>query len=91
MLEDVALCSYDGVELTITFKVGHKYTSIDEILDCLPPTQECNFHFKGVNAHDYAVYANGCTRANGHEIEFDDNGATDLLAVLRDARVMVAE
>lgn len=91
ILEDVASCSYDGVEFTATFKVGHKYTSIDEILECLPQTEECNFHFKGVDAWDYLALQEGLTWANGHEIKLREDGSTDLLAVLRDARVVIEE
>lgn len=87
-LHDVESCSYDGIEFCVQFKTGHKYSSIEEILNKLPRTEELNFYFKGVSAWDYALYKEGHTWANGHEIKFREIGPTRVLCVMRNARVM---
>ena len=89
---DVVEAAYDGIELSLVFNLDHKYSDIEEILDSLPPLGECNFRFKGVDMWGYGfVKEGGDYYFNDRKVEFNDEGETAIIAVLRDAKMVVIE
>lgn len=85
-LHDVAECYYDGIELSIVFYQNHRYNSIEEIEENLP-YEIGNFYFKGLDTFDYDI-RRGLIESD--EVpEFRENGGTNILCVLHNARVIV--
>lgn len=76
---DVKEVSHCNVELSITFNIHHRYNSIEEILKNLPPHENINFRFKGVNAFHY----------NPDETKSYEDGETSLVIMIKDTGIIV--
>lgn len=79
ILYDVKEVSHCDVELAITFNTHHRYNSIEEILENLPPYENLNFRFKGIDAFHY----------NPDEAESYEGGETSLLMMIKDTDIIV--
>lgn len=81
--EDIVSFNYCGSsELTIVFKTGHKYSSMEEIIDKL---QEAglivgNFYFKGITMWNYEAALDEM-KTYGTCV-FDENGETSVICII---------
>lgn len=78
-LENVTEVSHSNEELEVTFSNNHRYNTIEEILENLPPYENLNFRFKGVNMFQY----------DSNEAKSYNNGETSLIVMIKDTKITV--
>lgn len=76
-LENVTEVSHCNEELAITFSNHHRYNTMEEILENLPPYENLNFRFKGVDMFQY----------DPNKAKSYNDGETSLIVMIRDTKI----